>query len=112
MIWNETTEWPVSIMRIQFELTKPTAMTVIKPQICPTFSSTTIDKNNNINDKTDNVKMIFPPIRIKTCSTVKNGNASFLLFGTNVHTSLHSPTRIQDHPFYRLSIELNLFYSE
>ena len=28
MIPNETTEWPVSMARIQFELTKPTAMTV------------------------------------------------------------------------------------
>ena len=31
IIPNETTELHVSMMRIQFEWTKPTAMTVIKP---------------------------------------------------------------------------------
>ena len=51
MIWNKITEWPVSMARIQFESTKPTAMTVIKPQICPIFSSIPIDKINNISDK-------------------------------------------------------------
>ena len=29
MITNETTEWPVSMVRIQLELTKPTAMTMM-----------------------------------------------------------------------------------
>ena len=29
MILNETTEWPISMARIQFESTKPTAMTVM-----------------------------------------------------------------------------------
>ena len=97
MIKNETTEWPVSIVRIQFKLTKPTAMTVIKPQICPTFSSTPIDKINNINDKTYNVNAIFSNNQNqKMLITVKKWQCQFLCFlalmfkqaYSNVHTSL------------------------
>ena len=75
-------------------LTKPNTMTVIKPQISTTFSSNPIDRINNINDKTGNVKMIvFTNQNQNMLKTIKNGNASFRVFWhkkMSFCTSLHS----------------------